>query len=409
MSKDFKRLRQLRTPTWYDTATRWTQLTLVEDDPQSYDLALWLRIFDETASNATCLSAGGYVAYYPSQIPLHHVSRFVGDTYPFGDLVAGARARNMHVVARVDPHAVHADVAAAHPEWISVTAEGQPRKHWSFPDAYIKVDAIFHGATHPYTQRLLSSVLKLEHASDLKRQPAETDQRPILSVRNLAKSFSASKGIFRAKTAVDVKAVDGVSFDLMAGESLGIVGESGSGKTTLGRLILRVVEPTSGQIGYAPDDAAPTDVRSLDLRGLHGYHQQVRLIFQDPFASLNPRMTVKQIIGIARALALNPRILIADEATSALDVSIRSQMLDLLLSLQQKLGLSVLFISQDIGVVRYFCDRVAVMRRGKIVEIGPAETICTSPEHPYTKALISAVPRPDPRHPRMKTRTRFQA
>jgi peptide/nickel transport system ATP-binding protein len=197
--------------------------------------------------------------------------------------------------------------------------------------------------------------------------------------------------------------------DLMAGESLGIVGESGSGKTTLGRLILRVVEPTSGQIGYAPDDAAPTDVRSLDLRGLHGYHQQVRLIFQDPFASLNPRMTVKQIIGIARALALNPRILIADEATSALDVSIRSQMLDLLLSLQQKLGLSVLFISQDIGVVRYFCDRVAVMRRGKIVEIGPAETICTSPEHPYTKALISAVPRPDPRHPRMKTRTRFQA
>ena len=320
------------------------------------------------------------------------------------------------------------------------------------------VDAVFHGATHPYTQRLLSSVLKLERASALKRQPALTaPSRPILSVRDLAKTYHTRKGLFGSGTAVDVKAVDGVSFDLMAGESLGIVGESGSGKTTLGRLILRVVEPTSGQISYAPDSGQTTDIRGLGIRSLRGFHQQVRLIFQDPFASLNPRMTVKQIIGdplvvhgiargarmqarvadlmvsvgldplmmeryphafsggqrqrigIARALALAPRILIADEATSALDVSIRSQMLDLLLSLQQRLGLSVLFISHDIGVVRYFCDRVAVMRRGKIVEIGPAETICTSPEHPYTKALISAVPRPDPRHPRMKTRTRFQA
>ena len=124
----------LRSPTWYETATRWTQLTLVEDDPQTYDLNFWLRIFDDTKSNATCLSAGGYVAYYPSRIPLHHVSRFIGDRDPFGELVAGARARDMHVVARVDPHAVHADVAAAHPEWISVTADGQLRRHWSFPE-----------------------------------------------------------------------------------------------------------------------------------------------------------------------------------------------------------------------------------------------------------------------------------
>lgn len=137
MNQTFRAAGGLRSSTWYETATRWTQLTLVEDDPQTYDLEFWLRIFDETESNATCLSAGGYVAYYPSKIPLQHVSTCIGDRDPFGELVAGARARNMHVVARVDPHAVHADVAAAHPEWISVTAEGELRKHWSFPDAYI--------------------------------------------------------------------------------------------------------------------------------------------------------------------------------------------------------------------------------------------------------------------------------
>jgi len=137
MHKSLGLANSLRTPIWYETATRWTQLTLVEDDPQSYDLDMWLNIFDETQSNAACLSAGGYVAFYPSKIPLQHVSRFLGDSDPFGDLVEGARERNMHVVARVDPHAVHADVAAARPDWISVTAEGELRKHWSFPDAYI--------------------------------------------------------------------------------------------------------------------------------------------------------------------------------------------------------------------------------------------------------------------------------
>ena len=319
------------------------------------------------------------------------------------------------------------------------------------------VDEVFHNARHPYTRRLLSSVLKLERTSELKQAPAPAVAEPILSVRDLGKVYQPRKSLLSRTPKVAVNAVDGVSFDLMAGESLGIVGESGSGKTTLGRLILRIVEPTEGAVTYRPQSGAPIDVRGLDKQGLRNLHQQVRLIFQDPFASLNPRMTVRQIIadplvvnriasgaalearvsellgmvgldpavmeryphafsggqrqriGIARALALNPRVLIADEATSALDVSIRSQMLDLLLELQQQLGLSFLFISHDIGVVRYFCDRVAVMRRGKIVEIGAAETICTAPEHPYTKALISAVPHPDPRHKRMRTRTRLDA
>jgi peptide/nickel transport system ATP-binding protein len=319
------------------------------------------------------------------------------------------------------------------------------------------VDEVFHGAKHPYTRRLLSSVLKLERTSELKQAAAAAAVEPILSVRDLGKVFQPRKGFLGRTPKTAVKAVDGVSFDLLAGESLGIVGESGSGKTTLGRLILRIVEPTEGAVTYRPQAGAPIEVRALDKQGLRNLHQQVRFIFQDPFASLNPRMTVRQIIadplvvnrvasgaalearvsellsmvgldpavmeryphafsggqrqriGIARALALNPRVLIADEATSALDVSIRSQMLDLLLELQQRLGLSFLFISHDIGVVRYFCDRVAVMRRGKIVEIGAAETICTAPEHPYTKALISAVPHPDPRHKRMRTRTRLDA
>ena len=319
------------------------------------------------------------------------------------------------------------------------------------------VDEIFHAAQHPYTQRLLSSVLKLERTSQLKTAPTAQATFPILSVRDLGKTYESRQGLFRSRMTGEVRAVDNVSFDLMSGESLGIVGESGSGKTTLGRLILRVTEPSAGSVTYQPQPGSSIDILSLDKRSLRRVHQDIRLIFQDPFASLNPRMTVKQIvgdplvvnkiasgqamqarvaelltmvgldptameryphafsggqrqrIGIARALALNPRIVVADEATSALDVSIRSQILDLLLELQQRLGLSFLFISHDIGVVRYFCDRVAVMRRGRIVEIGAAETICSTPSHPYTQALISAVPHPDPRHKRMSARIRFDA
>ena len=201
----------------------------------------------------------------------------------------------------------------------------------------------------------------------------------------------------------------------------------------------------------------PVDVTGLGKRQLKNFHRDVRLVFQDPFASLNPRMTVKEVIGdplivsgkvrgaalekrvvellelvgldpmvmeryphafsggqrqrigIARALALDPKIIIADEATAALDVSIRAQILDLLLDIQKRLDLSFIFISHDISVVRYFCDRVAVLHRGKLVEMGSAEQICTDPQQPYTKSLISAVPHPDPRHKRMMHRTRFTA
>ena len=321
------------------------------------------------------------------------------------------------------------------------------------------VDEIFHDARHPYTQKLLSSTVRLEKnpraVTRANALPSSTVE-PVLSVRNLTKVYGSAGGLFRS-SGYAIKAVDDVSFDLHPGENLGIVGESGSGKTTLGRLILRTVEPTSGKIIYNGADGEAVDVTSLSKRGLRGFHRDVRLVFQDPFASLNPRMTVKEVIGdplvvsgtahgsslerrvgelmdlvgldpqsmeryphafsggqrqrigIARALALDPRVIIADEATAALDVSIRSQILDLLLDIQKRLNLSFIFISHDISVVRYFCDRVAVMHRGKVVEMGSAEQICTEPREAYTRSLISAVPNPDPRNKRMLHRTRFAA
>ncbi|ODT18997.1 MAG: ABC transporter ATP-binding protein [Kaistia sp. SCN 65-12] len=315
------------------------------------------------------------------------------------------------------------------------------------------VDRIFHGATHPYTQRLLAATLKLEQPAQRPVPAAEAGS--ILTVRNLGKTYQLGVGAFGGKAKGTLRAVDDVSLELKAGETLGIVGESGSGKTTLGRLILRTVEPTDGEVVYSPAGATPVAVRGLDKAGLRTLYSEIRFIFQDPFASLNPRMTVRQIvgepllinrrgsssavnarvsqllelvgldagmmdryphafsggqrqrIGIARALALDPKVLIADEPTSALDVSIRSQILDLLIELRARLGLSFIFISHDIGVIRYFCDRVAVMRRGRVVEVGDANTICTAPSHPYTQALISAVPYPDPRRPRMQQRARY--
>ncbi len=319
------------------------------------------------------------------------------------------------------------------------------------------VDDIFHASQHPYTRQLLEATVKLESGAVMRTLPASltANVSPILSVRNLSKIYGAPSGLFSRSGGRGLVAVDDANLDLFAGENLGIVGESGSGKTTLGRMILRIVEPTSGMIAYREKaNAAPVEVTSLGKIDLRRYHQDVRLIFQDPFASLNPRMTVKQIIGdplviaggmsgkavetrvaellqkvgldplameryphafsggqrqrigIARALAVNPKVIVADEATSALDVSIRSQILDLLLDIQKQLNLSFIFISHDISVVRYFCDRVAVMHKGKIVEVGDAETICTTPSQPYTKRLISSVPNPDPRNKRMLHRLR---
>ena len=315
------------------------------------------------------------------------------------------------------------------------------------------VDEVFHDAKHAYTQRLLRSALKLEGSASASGEPVMP--RRILSVRGLGKTYEIGRGAFGGRAKGALRAVDDVSFDLMAGENLGIVGESGSGKTTLGRLIMRTVEPTDGQVIFHPTPAESIDIGKLSRAGMKQVYRQIRFVFQDPFSSLNPRMNVRQIIGepmlingvasgreltrrvgvllslvgldpdameryphafsggqrqrigVARALALDPKVLIADEATSALDVSIRSQILDLLLELRQRLDLSFIFISHDIGVIRYFCDRVAVMRRGRIVELGDARAICTAPSHPYTKALISAVPYPDPRGPRMKSRVRY--
>ncbi|WP_342358954.1 ABC transporter ATP-binding protein [Terrarubrum flagellatum] len=311
------------------------------------------------------------------------------------------------------------------------------------------LDQIFHAPQDEYTKMLIGSVLKLEQKAEirLKRAPIPSDAAPVVSVRGLQMHFGPQGS--------GVKAVDGVSLDLFPGETLGIVGESGSGKTTMGRCILRVNDPTGGAIQYRRADGSLVDIVGADKATLRSCRREIRMIFQDPIGSLNPRMTVAQVIGepllvneiasgkelddrvadlmqqvglepawreryphafsggqrqrigIARAIALNPRVIVADEATSALDVSLRAQMLDLMMSLQDKLGLSYIFISHDISVIRYMCDRVAVMYRGKLVEIGTADKVCNDPDHPYTKSLLSAIPRPDPRHRRMHERFRY--
>jgi len=275
-------------------------------------------------------------------------------------------------------------------------------------------------------------------------QGAVSDQM-LLEVQDLKKHFPIRRGFFTSKTIGYVKAVDGVSFYIREGETLGLVGESGCGKTTTGRLILRAYDPTAGDIWFTDRNLGRINVPALDKQQLRQLRQNMQLIFQDPYSSLNPRMTLLEIvgeplyvnkvaqgsemkdrvaellrvvglrpeymsryphafsggqrqrIGVARALALNPQLVVCDEPVSALDVSVQAQILNLLQDLQQKFGLTYLFISHDLSVVEHISDRVAVMYVGKLVESATTTELFTNPKHPYTEALLSAVPKPDPR------------
>ncbi len=302
------------------------------------------------------------------------------------------------------------------------------------------VDQIFHAPEHPYTRRLIAAIPGHSGHSSQATASADAALEPLLRVRDLSKHYEITKGMLRRATGEVVRAVDGVSFDLRPGETLGLVGKSGSGKSTLARTLLRLDAPTGGSAQYRGNDIFRlSDVDLLQFR------RQMQVVFQDPYASLNPRMTVAQIvaepwtihrdvlpkrqwldrisellvqvgmrpeharryphqfsggqrqrIAIARALALQPEVIICDEAVSALDVSIQAQVIELLAELRDMLHLAYIFIAHDLPVVRHFTDRVMVMFQGKIVEQGPTEQIFERPAHPYTQQLLAASPVPDP-------------
>ena len=325
-------------------------------------------------------------------------------------------------------------------------------------------DDIFNDPQHPYLQALMRAVPRFEMARDERLQPlreithqansrlltrrkGQSDRRgedgALLSVANLTKRFGTRKGSWFSGPKSEITAVDDVSFQVMRGECLGLVGESGCGKSTVSKAIMRAITPEEGSIHYNRD-GEDVDVLALGTAGLQDYRRRVQYIFQDPYSSLNPRMTVmdilsepflihgvddpeqrletirelmrvvgldvrhlkryphsfsggqRQRIGIARALALQPDLLICDEPVSALDVSIQAQILNLLRDLKGELGLTYLFISHNLAVVDYLADRIAVMCLGRLVEVAPRELLFRNPQHPYTQALLSAVPDPDP-------------
>jgi peptide/nickel transport system ATP-binding protein len=304
------------------------------------------------------------------------------------------------------------------------------------------LDQIFYSPTDPYTRRLLDAVVRIDTAAPLR---ARRESEPLLEVTDLVKHFPLKRGLLINREVDRVRAVDGVSFSVRQGETLGLVGESGSGKSTLSRAILQLLAPSSGSVRFEG-----REIVGLSRRALQPLRREMQMVFQDPYASLNPRKRIGQIvgeplrlqsevkgnelrravlglldrvglsadhydrfphefsggqrqrIGIARALALRPKLIIADEPVSALDVSIRAQILDLLSELQADFGLTYVFVAHDIGVVRHVSDRIAVMHRGKIVEEGPADTVCERPQDEYTRKLLAAVPIPDPREARTR-------
>ena len=281
------------------------------------------------------------------------------------------------------------------------------------------------------------------------QQTTTVERQPLLKVEGLKKYFPIKSGLLWDKTVDYVRAVDDVSFEIYPGETLGLVGESGSGKSTTGYCVLQLLKPTEGSVNFLGSEL--TKLKREELREMR---REMQIVFQDPYASLNPRMTVgdivgepllvhgigdrtsrrksverllevvgfnpdfvnryphefsggqRQRIGIARALALNPRLIVCDEPVSALDVSIQAQILNLLKDLQGEFGLTYLFVAHDLAVVRTMSDDIAVMNKGKIVEAGPAERVYTQPQDEYTKALLAAVPVPDPHRMRERKEER---
>ena len=290
----------------------------------------------------------------------------------------------------------------------------------------------------------MSQSMNPSNPSPLPAPVAADGAPPLLEVKHLSKNFAVRQGMFGNNSGGVIRAIDDISFHIQRGETLGLVGESGSGKTTAGRVILRAMDPTQGEVVYRLGDGPATDITQLDKQSLRKFRRHAQMIFQDPYSSLNPRMTVRDIIGeplvasglargselddrirqaamrcqlklehlrryphafsggqrqrigIARALVCEPEFVVCDEAVSALDVSIQAQILNLLMDTQKEYGLTYLFIAHDLSVVEHVSDRVAVMYLGRIVELAPTAQLFYQPRHPYTAALMSAIPALNP-------------